>query len=111
MGRVARTKAVIYSPPTETELKLQDLQNKFLDPNGCSKADQDEFFLAMRMYARSITLQMIKSKGLVLPPERVDKTTPLEAVFTFDDDSPGVLCEIGDYYSIVFCKLNDDEDS
>ena len=43
--------------------------------------------------------------------KRVDKTTPLEAVFTFDDDSPGVLCEIGDYYSIVFCKLNDDEDS
>ena len=73
MGRVARTKAVIYSPPTETELKLQDLQKKFLDPNGCSKADKDEFFLAMRMYARSITLQMIKSKGLVLPPERVDE--------------------------------------
>ena len=73
MGRVARTKAVIYSPPTETELKLQELQEKFLDPNGCSKADKDEFFLVMRMYARSITLQMIKSKGLVLPPERVDE--------------------------------------
>ena len=43
--------------------------------------------------------------------KRLDKTTPLEAVFTFDDDAPGVLCEIGDYYSIVFCKLNDDEDS
>ena len=73
MGRVARTKAVIYSPPTETELRLQELQEKFLDPNGCSKADKDEFFLVMRMYARSITLQMIKSKGLVLPPERVDE--------------------------------------
>lgn len=73
MGRVARTKAVIYSPPTETELKLQDLQKKFLDPNGCSKADKDEFFLTMRMYARSIALQMIKSKGIVLPPERVDE--------------------------------------
>ena len=73
MGRVARTKAVIYSPPTETELRLQELQDKFLDPNGCSKADKDEFFLVMRMYARSITLQMIKSKGLVLPPERVDE--------------------------------------
>ena len=73
MGRVARTKAVIYSPPTETELKLQELQEKFLDPNGCSKADKDEFFLVMRMYARSITLQMIKSKGLALPPERVDE--------------------------------------
>ena len=73
MGRVARTKAVIYSPPTETELKLQELQERFLDPNGCSKADKDEFFLVMRMYARSITLQMIKSKGLVLPPERVDE--------------------------------------
>ena len=73
MGRVARTKAVIYSPPTETELRLQELQEKFLDPNGCSKADKDEVFLVMRMYARSITLQMIKSKGLVLPPERVDE--------------------------------------
>ena len=73
MGRVARTKAVVYSPPTETELRLQELQEKFLDPNGCSKADKDEFFLVMRMYARSITLQMIKSKGLVLPPERVDE--------------------------------------
>ena len=73
MGRVARTKAVIYSPPTETELKLQESQEKFLDPNGCSKSDKDEFFLVMRMYARSITLQMIKSKGLVLPPERVDE--------------------------------------
>ena len=73
MGRVARTKAVIYSPLTETELRLQELQEKFLDPNGCSKADKDEFFLVMRMYARSITLQMIKSKGLVLPPERVDE--------------------------------------
>ena len=73
MGRVARTKAVINSPPTETELRLQELQEKFLDPNGCSKADKDEFFLVMRMYARSITLQMIKSKGLVLPPERVDE--------------------------------------
>ena len=78
MGRVARTKAVIYSPPTETELRLQELQEKFLDPNGCSKADKDEFFLVMRMYARSITLQMIKSKGLVLPPERVDEVKTKE---------------------------------
>ncbi len=43
--------------------------------------------------------------------KREDKTTPLEAKFIFDDDAPGVLCEIGNYYSIVFCKLNDDEDS
>ena len=41
--------------------------------------------------------------------KRVEKTTPLEAVFTFDDDAPGVLCEIDNYYSIVFCKLSDEE--
>lgn len=41
--------------------------------------------------------------------KRPEKTTPLEAVFTFDDDAPGVLCEIDNYYSIVFCKLSDEE--
>lgn len=41
--------------------------------------------------------------------KRLEKTTPLEAVFTFDDDAPGVLCEIDNYYSIVFCKLSDEE--
>ena len=43
--------------------------------------------------------------------KRLDKTEPLEATFTFDNEAPGVLCEIGNYYNIVFCKLNDDEDS
>ena len=41
--------------------------------------------------------------------KRPEKTTPLEAVFTFDDNAPGVLCEIDNYYSIVFCKLSDEE--
>lgn len=41
--------------------------------------------------------------------KRPEKTAPLEAVFTFDDDAPGVLCEIDNYYSIVFCKLSDEE--
>lgn len=41
--------------------------------------------------------------------KRPEKTTPLEAVFMFDDDAPGVLCEIDNYYSIVFCKLSDEE--
>ena len=68
-----------------------------------SMSDTDGEFVLDSDTVRKI-LMKVKDK-------RVDKTTPLEAVFTFDDDSPGVLCEIGDYYSIVFCKLNDDEDS
>ena len=68
-----------------------------------SMSDTDGEFVLDSDTVRKI-LMKVKDK-------RVDKTTPLEAVFTFDDNSPGVLCEIGDYYSIVFCKLNDDEDS
>lgn len=83
MARVARTKAVIYSTPPETELRLQDLQSKFLDPNGCSKEDRDEFFSVMRMYARSIALQIIKSKGIVLPPERIDEVCTDAALAIF----------------------------
>lgn len=60
------------NPPPETEVRLQELQRDFLQPV-CSKQVRDEFFLLLRVYARSITLKEIKRKGVVLPPERVDE--------------------------------------
>lgn len=51
----------------------------------------------------------VKKVLMKVRDKRLDKTSSLEASFSFDEDSPGVLCEIGDYYNIIFCKLNDED--
>lgn len=58
-------------PKPETELRLEALQDKFLnDPN-----DTDvyhEYFNLLKVYARSLTLKEIKNK-VFLPPDRVEE--------------------------------------
>lgn len=56
----------------ETELKLQELQKKYLADKS-NKEVREEYFLLLRVYARSIALKVIKRKGIYLTPERVDE--------------------------------------
>lgn len=62
----------MFGAPPETEVKLQELQEQFLNPN-CSKRIKDEFFLLLRTYARSITLKEIKRKGLSFSSDKIDE--------------------------------------
>lgn len=68
---MARTRSANSQPP-ETEIKCQQLQEQYLQPD-CPQSVKDEYFLLLRTYARSITLKEIKHKGIFLPPERVDE--------------------------------------
>lgn len=56
----------------KTELELQELQKKFLADRSDKKV-REEYFLLLRIYARSIALKVIKRKGIYLTPERVDE--------------------------------------
>lgn len=60
------------TPPPETELRLRDLQSQYLQDKNNTQV-RDEFFLMLRDYARSLTLQRIKRSAIFLPPERVDE--------------------------------------
>lgn len=61
-----------YSTPPETEIKLQELQAKYLEDKNDIPTKQ-EFFSLIRVYTRSLTLKEIKKKNIYLPPERVDE--------------------------------------
>ena len=56
----------------KTELELQELQKKFLADRSDKKV-REEYFMLLRVYARSIALKVIKRKGIYLTPERVDE--------------------------------------
>lgn len=58
--------------PPETELRLKDLQERFLEDRNNKKVFE-EYFLLLRTYARSIALKEIKRKNIFLQPERVDE--------------------------------------
>lgn len=60
------------TPPPETEIELRNLQSQYISDKNNSEV-RDRFFLMLRNYARSITLQRIKRSGIFLPPERVDE--------------------------------------
>ena len=72
MGRTKGTKTKQYSPPPQTEVDCQRLQEEYLKPD-CPQSVKDEYFFLLRTYARSLTLKEIKRKGIFLPPERVDE--------------------------------------
>ena len=42
--------------------------------------------------------------------KREDKEEPLNVIFNFDNDSPGILCTIGNYCNVIFAKLEDDSE-
>ena len=42
--------------------------------------------------------------------KREDKKEPLNVIFNFDNDSPGILCTIGNYCNVIFAKLEDDSE-
>lgn len=56
----------------QTELELQRLQRLFLEDKS-NKDIREQYFLLLRVYARSIALKVIKRKGIYLSPERVDE--------------------------------------
>jgi len=65
MPRVKKEK-----PQTEQDLEL--LQEQYLaDPH--NKKVFDEYFLLLKVYARSLALKEIKRKKIYLPPDRVDE--------------------------------------
>lgn len=72
MGRKPNPENAAYSVPPKTELRLRELQEEYLKPD-CPQSIKDDFFLLLRIYARSLTLKEIKRKGIFLPPERVDE--------------------------------------
>lgn len=58
--------------PPETEKRLMELQTLYRE----DKTDQkvySEFFLLLKSYARSIALQILKTKHHYLPPDRVEE--------------------------------------
>lgn len=61
-----------YTPPPETEIKLNALQDIFLDPE-CDPEIKNRYFLTMKYYSRSLLLKEIKRKGIILPPEKVEE--------------------------------------
>lgn len=69
---MGRSKSSNPSQPPETELKCQELQALYLQPD-CPQSIKEEYFLLLRTYARSLTLKNIKRLGIYLPPERVDE--------------------------------------
>lgn len=56
----------------QTEKDLAALQQQFLDDK-TNKKVFDEYFLLLKVYARSLALKEIKSKKIYLPPDRVDE--------------------------------------
>lgn len=58
-------------PKPETEIRLTDLQDRYLD-NPDDVETYHEFFSLLKVYARSLTLKEIKSK-IYLPPDRVEE--------------------------------------
>ena len=58
-------------PKPETEVKLEDLQARFLE-NPKDQEVFNEYFLLLKAYARSICLKEIKSK-IYLEPDRVEE--------------------------------------
>lgn len=56
----------------QTELELQRLQKLFLEDK-TNKQIREQYFMLLRVYARSIALKVIKRKGIFLTPERVDE--------------------------------------
>lgn len=69
------------SPP-ETERKLMELQEQFLADRSNKKV-ADEMFVLAKAYARSITLQILKTKNKYLPPERVEEVAVDSTIKTF----------------------------
>lgn len=61
-----------YTPPPETEIKLNALQDLFLDPE-CDIEIKNRYFLTMKYYSRSLLLKEMKRKGIILPPEKVEE--------------------------------------
>ena len=57
-------------PPTE--LELQRLQELYMEDMS-NKEVVDKYFSLLRTYARSITLKVIKRKGIYLESERVEE--------------------------------------
>ena len=56
----------------QTELELQRLQKLFIEDKS-NKEIREQYFMLLRVYARSIALKVIKRKGIFLTPERVDE--------------------------------------
>lgn len=65
-------KKVKDSSVPQTELELQRLQKLFLEDK-TNKQIREQYFMLLRIYARSIALKVIKRKGIFLTPERVDE--------------------------------------
>lgn len=62
----------VKKPKPITEVKLDALQEAYLNDRSNKKVF-DEYFLLLKVYARSLALQEIKRKKIYLPPERVDE--------------------------------------
>lgn len=72
-----------YGVPPQTELDCRRLQEEFLKPN-CPKKIKDDYFMLLRVYARSLALKEIKRKNIFLPPERVDEICTDAVILTMN---------------------------
>lgn len=102
----------------KTELELQELQRLYLEDRD-NKEISDKYFFLLRTYARSITLKVIKRKGIYLQPERVDEISTDATLLLLDQYSKdgwkvsvsfaGIL--IWKVYEAMYDQADDDQNS
>ena len=93
------------TPPPETEIRLRELQDQFLKDKSNSQV-RDEFFLMLRDYARSLTLQRIKRSAIFLPPERVDEICTDATIDLMEQYSKEGWCVDASFAGLLFWKVN-----
>lgn len=67
----------------------------------CSCSTDGEFIL------ESDAIKKVTSK---VKDKREDKSEDMKIRVSYDDEAPGILCNIGDYCMVIFAKLEDDSD-
>lgn len=67
----------------------------------CSCNTDGEFIL------ESDAIKKVTSK---VKDKRTDKSEEMKVKFHYDNESPGILCNVGDYCNVIFAKLEDDSD-
>ena len=52
----------------------------------------------------------IKKVTSKVKDKRTEKSGSMKVKICYDDEAPGILCNIGDYCTVIFAKLEDDSD-
>ncbi len=95
------------TPPPATEMELRKLQSLYMADKNNAEI-RDKFFMLLRNYARSITLQKLKRSGgtVYLPPERVDEICTDATLDLLEQYSKDGWYVDSSFAGILFWKVN-----